>query len=62
MAVRPQAFVVTCKNCRWTRLSRPKSDVLTHQELPKVCPQCRSDELVMSRPNLIDRVIGLMFS
>ena len=56
MPIKPQPFKQICKNCHWSEIVAPKSDVLLPNTIKSVCPKCHSTLIGRAELNILDYV------
>jgi Zn finger protein HypA/HybF involved in hydrogenase expression len=52
----PKAFKYFCTKCGYTKIVKPKSDVLTPIEISDICPKCKS-KMKKRELNLFEEII-----
>ncbi|KPM83115.1 hypothetical protein AOG27_13715 [Pseudoalteromonas lipolytica] len=56
MPKKPQPFKQICKNCLWSEIVAPKSDVLLPNTIKSVCPKYYSTLIERAELNILDYV------
>jgi len=56
MPVPIKSYKLTCSKCDWTRVCAPKSDALTQNDMPRVCPECGCEELVKGAVTVFEQL------
>jgi len=63
MPIRPQPVSIRCPHCDWHAVWQPRSDALSHNDLPpERCPRCGTDELAADPAVPIDRLLSTLGS
>ena len=55
--IAPQPFKLKCPKCRYTKVIKPKSDVITPEVLINSCPKCGS-RMEKVPLNLFDKIFS----
>lgn len=56
MPIPMPAFKLSCTVCDWRKVVVPKSDVLTREQVPVVCPSCGCSELHRATASVFEKV------
>ena len=54
------AFKLCCTACNWSKVVAPRSDVLTRQQVPEVCPSCGSENLRRKKPTFLEKATATL--
>ena len=55
--IQPQPFKYVCPKCGYTKVVKPKSDVLNPMDMLDICPKCKS-KMERKELGLLDKLLG----
>lgn len=53
--IKPQPFKYKCPQCGYSKVVKPKSDVLNQMDMINICPKCKAT-MEREELNIIDKV------
>lgn len=53
--IAPQPFKYKCTECGYSKVVKPKSDVINPLDINNICPKCKA-EMNRENLNIIDRI------
>jgi len=56
--IRPQPFKYKCTQCGYSKIVKPKSDVIDLRDMMNICPKCKS-KMDKQSLNFIDKLFRL---
>ncbi len=55
--IKPEPFKFLCPQCGYSKIVKPKSDVLNSIAMINICPQCKS-KMELKKLNIVDKLFG----